>query len=118
MNTYTGTVTEGNHIGTRLGFPTANIPLNDKNVSGIYAGEALLRGKTYDAALYANQKRNILETHLLDFSENIYGEKITVTILNKIRDDASFSDVEALKAKIVEDIKAVRAYSASLKKTV
>lgn len=116
MKTYIGIVTEGAHIGTNLGFPTANIALNDKDISGIYAGEVVYGGKTYNAALYANQKRNILEAHLLDFSGTLYGETVTITVWEKIRDDGSFSDVEALKAQIAEDIKAVRAYALRLKK--
>lgn len=109
MNTYIGTVTEGEHIGMSLGFPTANIPLNDKSVSGIYVGEVMCREKVYKAALYANQKRNILEAHLLDFSETIYGEVITITVLEKIRDDASFPDLATLKEAIANDIATVRA---------
>lgn len=111
--THEGIVLKGMESGTKLGFPTANILLNDSEVSGVYAGAVLWNGKTYSAAIYANQRRNILEAHLLNFSENLYGQKISITLLKKIRDDVAFNDEPTLIEKISEDVQHAREYFAN-----
>lgn len=110
---YKGIVREGEHTGRKLGFPTANIFFEDPTITGIYAAEAVLNGHTYKAGVYANQRRKILEAHLLDFSGDLYGQELTITLFEKIRDDIAFetfTNVERLSAKIAEDIVNVRKY--------
>ncbi len=113
MQKYRGTVIRGEGSGRRLGFPTANIVLTDSGLSGIYAGEAEVDGKTYAAALYANTRRGILEAHILDFSGDLYDQTLFIRILKKVRDDLpfeAFADEEALRRAIGKDVEEVRAY--------
>lgn len=115
---YRGTVIRGENTGTRLGFPTANIALQDPGVTGIYAAKVLTDDTEYEAGVYANQKRHILEAYLLGFSGDLYGKEITITLCEKIRNDkefVSFSSEAELSRTIAEDIKKVREYFSKLK---
>ncbi len=109
---FSGTVGKGNGAGTKLGFPTANIPLDDPGCSGIYAGVVEFEGKSHPAAIYADQRRNLLEAHLLDFSNDLYGKRITVTLHEKLREDTTFSDIESLIRQISEDVLSARSFFA------
>ena len=109
---YRGVVERGAGRGAALGFPTANIPLADDSVSGIYAARAKIKDEEapYSAAVYADQKRKLLEVHILDFSDKLYGMEIEVTLLEKIREAAVFESEMALRAAIADDIAKVRDY--------
>jgi riboflavin kinase/FMN adenylyltransferase len=105
---FSGIVQKGFGTGAAFGFPTANIPLTDTTVSGIYAATVVLDGKEYRAATYADQKRGLLESHLLDFSGDLYGKELSVTLHEKVREDKVFDTVEALVAQIAADVAKVR----------
>lgn len=106
-----GVVEKGPRIGTALGFPTANIPLADTSVSGIYAARVYVQDEApYMAAVYADQKRKLLEAHILDFSDELYGQEIKIELHKKIREDKVFSDDAALRAAIANDIVEIRKY--------
>jgi FAD synthase len=108
MNSYTGIVTRGAGKAAALGFPTLNIPLADKSLTGIYAGKVLMQGATYVAAVYADQRRHILEAHLLDFpGGNVIGT-VTIKLGPKVREDRMFTDDETLKIAIADDVERVR----------
>jgi len=107
---YKGIVQKGEMRGGALGFPTINIPLNDKSVSGIFAAQVLVDENIYLAAAYANPSRKILEAHMLDFSGDLYGKEIEIELLEKIRDDEKFADEASLKTAIASDIAKVREY--------
>lgn len=109
---YTGIVQKGIQHGTKLGFPTVNIPLNDDAVSGIYAGTVEHEGKTYRAAIYANQERDILEAHVLEACPDVLGEKITITLLKKLRDDRRFETDELLQTEIARDVEHAKEFFA------
>lgn len=106
---YQGVVVGGSARAGALGFPTANLPLSESNVSGIYAARATLGATTYPAVAYADPERGILETHLLDFSGNLYGAELSVTLLKKIRERETFSTDTVLQAAIQTDIQEARA---------
>ena len=106
---YKGIVQQGSAYGHSLGFPTANIPLTD-DTSGIYAAKVRCDGTEHNAAVYADTKRKLLEAHLLDFNENLYGKEIAVELLERIRDDRQFANTEDAKTAIAEDVRAIRAY--------
>lgn len=103
-----GIVFEGKKKGKALGFPTANIPADGSALAGIYAGEVVWRGTAYPAAIYKGDTKNTVEAHLLDFSDNLYGEKITIIAEQKIRDTKFFSNGEELIAAISKDIEDVK----------
>ncbi len=100
-----GKVVEGNHLGRRLGFPTANINPDRKQVAlmGIYAarvyglGDRILDGV---AALgtrpTVDGTKPLLEAHIFDFDEDIYGEHLHVEFVEKLRDEEKFADLDAL----------------------
>lgn len=108
--TYTGVVQRGTKRGAALGFPTANIPYEEPEVSGIYAATVKVDAKEYRAAAYADQKRKVLEAHILDANLDLYGREIEIELQKKIRKGKVFENDTTLRAAIVEDIKAVRDY--------
>lgn len=107
---FSGIVQKSSGEGARLGFPTANIPLSDASLSGIYAAEVIVEGVVRYGAVYADQRRGLLEAHILDFVGNLYGQEIEVRILKKIREDVVFSSEEDLKRAIVQDVADTRAF--------
>lgn len=108
---YRGIIRPGDRRGHALGFPTINIHLADQELSGIYVGVVRVRKAIYQATLYADQRRHMLEAHLEAFKdEELYGEEAEMEVLQKIREDKRFDDENALRAQIQEDIQATRAY--------
>jgi riboflavin kinase/FMN adenylyltransferase len=107
---YKGVIGSGSQRAGGLGFPTINIPLADKAISGIYAGIVTVEGNEYRGALYADPKREVLEAHLLDFAGNLYGKTAVIRLLKKIREDALFDDEAALISMIESDILSVKRY--------
>ena len=107
---YSGVVEKGNGAGQTLGFPTANIPLENASLSGIYAARVTVSGATYEAAVYADARRKLFEAHLLDFDGDLYGKEIAIELLEKVRDDKEFADEAEARATIANDVQKVRAY--------
>ena len=109
---FNGIIQRGQGTGTKLGFPTLNIPLNEESVSGIYAAIVTIKGAPYHAAAYADTRRKLLEAHLLHFEDDLYGLEATIELKKKIRNDKHFDDKAMLKKAIASDIEAVKAYFA------
>ena len=107
---YKGIVQKGGEYGRRLGFPTANIPLEDTDVSGIFAAMVTVEGKEYQAAVYADQRNKVLEAHLIDFDGDLYGKELEIKLLEKIREDKRFESEDEAKQVIATDVEAVKAY--------
>lgn len=115
----TGKVAYGNQIGRTLGFPTANIHLRRKQVPlmGIFvvrvrglSDEALPGVASIGYRPTFNGKVIVLEVFLFDFDEVIYGERITVEFLHKIRDELRFDSVDALVVQMQQDVMIARSY--------
>ena len=109
-----GLVVKGRDRGGKLlGIPTANINLQDELCpkTGIYAVTVEYHNRLYRGVAnigYSptfNDNEFTVEVHLLDFSENIYGEKIRVNFIERIRDEKKFGDISELKDQINRDIK-------------
>ena len=108
-----GRVVHGEKMGRKLGFATANIRIkHDKPpLTGVFAVEVhgLPDGPHHGVANLgirpsANQvARPLLEIHLFDFARDIYGTHLNVRFVHKIRDEARFPNLEALKAQIMRD---------------
>jgi len=107
---YTGIVKKGIQRGTRLGFPTLNIPISDESISGIYAGRVTCEGIVRGAAIYANQERKILEAYVLEETPDMYGKRVAMELLKKVRESEEFDDEEKLKVAIANDVQRVREY--------
>jgi riboflavin kinase/FMN adenylyltransferase len=111
MQTFTGIVQRGKQRGRALGYPTANIALVDKELSGVFAARVTLEGEApYRAAAFADPSRGILEAHLLDFNDDIYDLPITIELHTKLRESSAFESDEVLKRQIAQDVEAVREY--------
>ncbi len=118
----TGRVAYGDQIGRTLGFPTANIHLHRKQVPlmGIFVVRVHgLKNKILPGVASVGYrptfdgKKIILEVFLFDFDEVIYGQKITVEFLEKIRDEVYFDSVSKLITQIEKDVEIAKKYFTS-----
>jgi riboflavin kinase/FMN adenylyltransferase len=117
-----GRVAHGDKLGRNLGYPTANVPLRGAPaLTGIFAvrvhglGGEPRRGVA-SVGVRPTVKvdaKPLLEVFMLDFSESIYGRRITVEFLHKLRDEARFPDLDALTQAIERDVVEAREYFAA-----
>ncbi len=113
-----GRVAYGHGQGRKLGFPTANIHLNQRyqpSLNGIYAARIHgLQAQTMDAVVYVgnrpvlNDSRPVLEIHIFDYDDNCYGQHLAVEFKQKIRDDRHFDSLELMTEQINCDVKQAR----------
>ncbi|MFO7685226.1 MAG: bifunctional riboflavin kinase/FAD synthetase [Desulfobacterales bacterium] len=108
-----GTVTTGRNRGGRLlGFPTANIILQDELCpkTGVYAVTVDCADQQFDGVANIGYSPTFddhlftVEVYILDFNRNIYGQKIRVNFIKRIRDELKFSGVAALSEQIKRDV--------------
>lgn len=111
-----GVVEHGRRLGRELGFPTANLavaadlPLTD----GVYRSRVEIDGRWYDAmsnlgcnpSVGGSERR--LETHVFDLTESLYGRRLRVELVEKIRDERRFATVEELREQIARDRERIR----------
>lgn len=118
-----GRVVQGDRLGRRLGFPTANVALqhNRPPLLGIFAVEVdgiedvPVRGAAslgYRPTVKGEGAAPVLEVHLLDFDRDIYGHRVRVRFLRKLRDEEKYPDLPTLTAAIGRDVEHVRRYFA------
>jgi len=115
-----GRVVEGEQLGKRLGFPTANLQMkhNRPPLSGIFVVEVLgLDQRPLEGVASLGVRPTVkeggapvLEVHLLDFTRDIYGEHLQVRFLHKLRDEKKFADLETLKRHIATDVDDARRF--------
>lgn len=103
-----GKVVQGKGKGKKLGFPTANIELENEIESGIYAGVVVANGKKYRVGIFVGKDAKLLEAHLIGFSGDLYGKEIEVEIGEKIRGVMKFGNDEELKKQIRKDSEVIR----------
>ena len=107
-----GEVIHGSKVGRKLGYPTANINysiyLLPKN--GVYVGKVKYKEKEYIGMINIGhnptineQKERRLEVHILDFSEEIYGEELEISFIKFIRDEERFSSKDELINRLESD---------------
>ena len=118
---FQGTVVEGRHRGAKLGFPTVNIdsPRFLVPAEGVYAGIAIVLGKSYPAAISVGRAPTfhaehpvVVEAFLLDFEGELYGEPVALDFLEFLRPQQAYPDAEALKVQMAADCERVRAITA------
>lgn len=107
-------VTSGRRIGNTLGFPTANIIAEEYLLipkEGVYITKTLLEGKFYDSLTnignnptFKDQTYTSVETHIIDFNEDIYGKKIEVFFLKRLRDEKAFDSKDDLVRQMKTDV--------------
>ena len=112
-----GVVGYGQQLGRELGFPTANVQLNrfSAPLSGVFAVTVNVAGTLYRGAANVGLRptvgdllKPILEVHLLDFAGDLYGQRIAVDFVHKIRDEEKFTSLEKLVATITSDVEMIR----------
>ena len=117
--TLTGTVVQNKRIGRRIGFPTANIEADLRRVipaDGVYATFAFFGGAVYRAVTNIGTNPTVhgtrltIETHILDFNADIYGQQLTIAFRKRLRGEAMFDSLDALKEQIRLDVEAASAY--------
>ncbi len=102
-------VQQWNQIGQTIWYPTANIHLNKAMVSDwTYKINIIIEWEVYKWAWSANNKNNLFESHIFDFNENIYGREIEIIILEKIRENKKFKNIDELKRQITSDIQYIK----------
>lgn len=114
-----GVVVLGNMIGRTIGFPTANMqlyePLKMLPANGVYFVKVSLSSGEYtgicnvgNRPTVGNNNNKTIETHILDFNEDIYGLDIRIEFVARLRDEMKFSSLEQLKERISLDKEFVR----------
>ena len=120
---FEGTVIDGNHLGRTLGYPTANLQIEDKNKlipsDGIYAVKVSI-GKEENPKLFISESdhygmmsigirptigdnKKMIEVNIFDFEGNIYGRDLRVFVTHYLRPEEKFKDLDALKKQIAVD---------------
>lgn len=122
-----GEIIHGKANGRKMGYPTANISLKDQIIkpkNGIYASRVIIDGKKYFGATNVgmnptvNGKYLSIETNILNFDEDIYGKRVRIEFLEKIRDEKKFESLDELRKQLDLDTGFVRQKYMSNKKTI
>lgn len=109
-----GTVVTGKKIGREIGFPTANIALNDKHKivpgDGVYAVVGTINDSSYEGMLNIGTRPTVddkgiitIEVHFFNFKDDLYGKEVKVTFERKMRNEQKFDNLEALKSQLFID---------------
>lgn len=116
----TAKVQTGRRIGSRIGFPTANIHPEDYLIlpnNGVYITKTMIDGVLYKSVTnigknptFEELEKAAVETHILDFDEDIYGKVIEVFFISKIRGEKKYKDVNALIEQIRDDVRKAREF--------
>ena len=115
-----GEVIEGKQIGRTIGFPTANIDINTRDV--LLRGVFCVKAASESSDIQHNGLANIgfkptvngnaltLEVHLLNFNEDIYGLNLQIEFMHRIRGEKKFNDLDELTDQINQDVKKADEY--------
>lgn len=113
-----GTIVEGDRLGRKLGFPTANLDCTNLTLplNGVYAGLTQVQNRSYRVALNIGHRPTLasptpvlrVEAHLLDFTGDLYGQELEIEIGDRIRDEKKFASTAQLSEQIARDVDAVR----------
>ena len=116
--TLTGTVVHGAGIGRKLGFPTANISLDDEMqllpADGVYEVDVHICDEQYKGVMNIGVKPTVsgkertIEVYILEFGGDIYGKDIAVTFVRRLRGEQNFDSVNALRFQIEVDVARVK----------
>ncbi|MCF8405753.1 MAG: bifunctional riboflavin kinase/FAD synthetase [Bacteroidales bacterium] len=108
-----GTIIEGNKLGRTIGFPTANLDVEDQfkliAAGGVYACKVELHGVFYYGMANIGTRPTVginglvTEVHIFDFDEDIYGNELTIYFTDRIRDERKFESLAHLKEQLLKD---------------
>ncbi|WP_396194482.1 bifunctional riboflavin kinase/FAD synthetase [Flavobacterium sp.] len=121
----TGLVTKGQQLGRTIGYPTANITLEEDYKlipqNGVYVAQCVLNGQTVFGMMNIGHRPTVngtnqtIEIHFFDFNEDIYGQKITVSLLKRLRNEEKFPSLDSLKEQLNTDKTNAKSFIATLK---
>lgn len=110
---FSGTVVHGKKLGRTIGFPTANLKIEESYklipANGVYAVKCKVGNQDVNGMLNIGTNPTVegqgisIEVNLFEFDSDIYGEKITVEMIKRIRDEHKFASVDELKAQLSKD---------------
>jgi len=116
--TILGTVTRGDNLGKKIGFPTANLGAHSEQFppNGVYVAEARIDGELYRGVINlgirptvsSGKSERVLEIHLFDFNRDIYGHDVEVRFLKFLRPEKKFQDLDTLVQQIRQDVEQAR----------
>jgi riboflavin kinase / FMN adenylyltransferase len=116
--TILGTVTKGDNLGNRIGFPTANLSAHSEQFppNGVYLAEARIDGRLHQGVINLGvrptikeqRSERVLEIHLLDFDHDIYGQDVEVRFLRYLRPEKKFNNIDELVSQITVDVQQAR----------
>jgi riboflavin kinase/FMN adenylyltransferase len=117
----TGKIMRGDRMGQKLGWPTINVAPDNKLLpaDGVYAGRVFFPSypASFDCVtnigtrptVYENYQR-VVESHILDFKQNVYGQRVEVSFYKRLREERIFPTVMDLAAQIARDVETTREY--------
>jgi riboflavin kinase / FMN adenylyltransferase len=116
-----GTVVRGAGAGSRLGFATANLQVENELIpgTGVYASQSLVSGRRFPSVTNIGYRptlhseapeKAVIESHLLDFDQELYGVTMELELCLRLRSERKFPSVEHLKKQIEKDVRRTREY--------
>ncbi|HRD44548.1 MAG TPA: riboflavin kinase, partial [Ferruginibacter sp.] len=110
---FSGKVIEGNMLGRTIGYPTANMELEDHHKlvpgNGVYAVEIKLDKRTLKGMMNIGMRptvggtKRVIEVHIFDFDEDIYHKTIRITLIKWLRPEQKFNGLDELKVQLAMD---------------
>ena len=110
---FTGLVVEGDKRGRQIGYPTANLKVEDKlklvPADGVYAVNVIVDNKMYQGMLNiglrptVDGKKHTIEVHIFNLQQDLYGKHITLQLKSRIRSEKKFESIDALKLQLDHD---------------
>ena len=120
----TGIIFKGNQLGRTIGYPTANITIEEDYKlipnNGVYIAKSVLNGKTVFGMMNIGTRPTVdgtkqtIEINFFDFKQDLYGQKITISLLHRMRSEQKFESIDALKNQLGKDKKTALAFIENL----
>ena len=109
----TGIISKGKQLGRTIGYPTANIKIEEDYklipLNGVYVAKSFLNGIIFYGMMNIGTRPTVegvnqtIEVHFFDFNQDLYNQKITVSLLKRMRSEQKFESIEALKSQLLLD---------------
>ena len=121
---FTGIIIKGKQLGRTIGYPTANITIEEDYKlipnNGVYIAKSVLNGKTVFGMMNIGNRPTVdgtkqtIEINFFDFKQDLYGQKITISLLHRMRSEQKFESLDALKNQLGKDKKTALAFIENL----